>query len=572
MPPLAPRVRDAASSVGIVLAIAAGLAFGAQRWAGVDTPDSSFYATLSLFGDEVTDRAPFPSYFWTRIGVIAPMRALTTIFGPWVGFAAYRALLILLIVAATWLIMRRFTGRTSAAAITIALGTSSVILSYLGNTYLTGAVLAGTVALMAAALSARWWSAIPAGVLLAWLVMANPPGALLAGTLWLAIRIWHLRIYRSPVRKFLGHLALTAGTTILGFLALLQVGRMIFPRMDWFGSYLDAQQITLSNFASATPVWLTDISMIVPLVVLIVSIKTWWMSRQTSTAVPASLAVVVSVTSIAFMLVFNPLMGGIALEAPMYQAMLWPPALTALGCCAACWLPRERWRRAQIGIAIAGLIVVVACGFLTPGMSLILGAAIALVLLAFLVFALHRRPRPGIWVLAAWLALLAGFQLLQNSRGDLGLYYLSPYAWAYQANPVSAKVHESVNAQQWLLDRTTRSDQILVWVDGPWTRGDRELYVAAGMQLWGENRITLEPTLSDAYGRDRLQEVRPSVIAMYGKTMAAVDAFWASLPAVNQPTRPECYDFPWPADPSSDFPTSTGHACLTRLSWPARGA
>ena len=46
------------------LAIAAVTLFTglvSQRWAGLDTPDSSFYASLGLFGDEVTDRSPFPS-------------------------------------------------------------------------------------------------------------------------------------------------------------------------------------------------------------------------------------------------------------------------------------------------------------------------------------------------------------------------------------------------------------------------------------------------------------------------------------------------------------------------------
>ena len=49
-----------------------------QRWAGLDTPDSSFYASLSLFGDEVSDRAPDNSYYWTRLGYIVPVRLLTT--------------------------------------------------------------------------------------------------------------------------------------------------------------------------------------------------------------------------------------------------------------------------------------------------------------------------------------------------------------------------------------------------------------------------------------------------------------------------------------------------------------
>ena len=572
MTSLASRTRQSAGSAGIVVAISAALTLGAQRWAGLDTPDSSFYASLSLFGDEITDRAPFPSYFWTRIGVIAPMRVLTSALGPWAGFAVYRAALILVLIAATWIVVRRSSGRMTAVVVSATIGTSSVVLSYLGNTYLTGTVLAGTAALIACALSSRWWSALPAGALLAWLVMANPPGALLAGTLWLAVRIWLRRVDGMRAGAFAGHLALTAVTFVASFGGFLLVGRAIFPKMDWFGSYLAAQQITLSNFASTSPVWLGDVSLLVPAAVLIVAIKTWWMSRGARAHEAASLGLVISVTSIAFMLVFNPLMGGIALEAPMYQAMLWPPALIALGCCATCWLPKGRWSAPQVAVAAFGITAVVACGFIAPGLSLPIGAVLALVLLAALVFALRWQPRRTIPALAAWLALLAGMQLLQNSRGDIGLYFLSPYAWAYRGNPVSAKVHEAVNAQMWLLDRTSRSDRILVWVDGPWTRGDRELYVAAGMQLWGENRVTLEPTLSDDYGLERLRTVRPTVIAMYGKSMDAVETFWTSLPAVNQPTRPECYDFPWPADPSSDFPTTAGHACLTRLSWPATGA
>ena len=567
-----PRLRSTAGSAGVVLAITAAAVIGSQRWAGLDTPDSSFYATLALYGDEVTDRAPFPSYFWTRLGVIAPMRLLTTILGPWAGFAAYRAILILVIVACCWLVLKRYTGRTTAAVATISVVASSVILSYVGNTYLTGTVLAGTAALIACALTQRSWAALLSGALLAWLVMANPPGALLAGTIWLAISLWSARVRTLAIATSLRNLAVAALAFVVTFAAFLGIGRSIFPRMDWFGAYLDAQQITLSNFASTSPVWLTDVSLLVPAAVLIVTIKAAWTFRRTASAEAASLGLLISATSIGFMLVFNPLMGGIALEAPMYQAMLWPPALIALALSATGWLPTGRWNRRQLATAAVGVAGIIVCGFLAPGLSWLAGLVLVLVLVAILVVALQVQGSRVIPALAAGLALLAGCQLAQNSRGDLGLYYLSPYAWAYQANPVSAKVHEAVNAQDWLLAHTSRRDQILVWVDGPWTAGDRELYVAAGMQLWGENRITLEPTLSDAYGRDRLTQVRPSVIAMYGKTMDAVNAFWASLPPINQPTAPQCYDFPWPADPTTDFPTTAGHACLTRLSWPASGA
>ncbi|MDP1877114.1 MAG: hypothetical protein Q8M17_06110, partial [Actinomycetota bacterium] len=162
--------------------------------------------------------------------------------------------------------------------------------------------------------------------------------------------------------------------------------------------------------------------------------------------------------------------------------------------------------------------------------------------------------------------LLAGAQLLQNSRGDLGLYYLSPYHWAFSANPISERMHTAVNAQEWLLASTEDTDRILLWVGGDWVDGDRELYVVAGMQLWGENRVTLAPTMDDD-GVARLAAGRPSVVAMYAPTMDAIDAFWASLPRELSPTTPDCYDFTWAPNPASPHQVTQGHACLTRVTW-----
>jgi hypothetical protein len=49
--------------------------------------------------------------------------------------------------------------------------------------------------------------------------------------------------------------------------------------------------------------------------------------------------------------------------------------------------------------------------------------------------------------------------------------------------------------------------------------------------------------------------------------MDAVMTFWESIPKENDPTAPICYDYTWPPDSSSDFPTTEGHTCLTQLSW-----
>ena len=559
--PTRERALRAAAPVAIPLAIALAITAIAQRWSGLDTPDSSFYATLALFGDEVTDRAPFTSYYWTRLGYIAPVGLLTNLLGAFPGFLAYKFLLTSAISVSAFLTIRRHTRTWIAAWLTAGVVTSSVILSYLGNSYLTGSVLAGTAILIALASTDKHplASAALAGTTMGWLVMVNPPGVLLAGTIWL-ILAFHTFKTNSDV-PFVKQLALATATTIGAFAAFLAIGRLIFPEMNWFATYLDAQQITLSNFSSPTAVWLQDISLLVPAAVVIITVTNWATARA---SIAAQQALIISASSAAFMLVFNPMMGGIALEASIYQSMLWPPALIALGLSAASRMDDNvSSSRIPMIVAILGIVAIIAAGYVAPGIDFAIGLGLAIITTLVVVLS----PRITTATIITVSTFLASAQLLQNSRDDLGLYYLSPYHWAYASNPVEDKVRTAIESQEWLLGNTTNQDRILLWVDGAWTRGDRELYVAAGMQLWGENRVTLEPTLTDEYGLAQVQSVKPTVLALYGKSMDSIMTFWESIPSQNDPTAPECVEYPWPADPSSDFPTTQGLTCLTELQW-----
>jgi hypothetical protein len=538
----------------LAIALFTGLLSTSQRWAGLDTPDSSFYASLALFGDEVTDRAPIDSYYWTRLGYIVPVRGLTELLGTWPGFAAYRMLLILLLVAGIYITVRRFTGIASAAFLTVMASLSTVVLSYLGNTYLTGSVLAGTSVLIACAMFDGRRAAAVAGVTMGWLCMVHPAGILLAGTVWLALRI--------QARTRFVPLLVAAGATVASFTVFWLVGKAMFPGMDWLAAYVDSDvRRRLSDFASPDAVWLNDISLIVPVAILFAVVVAWFTHRD---EVPAQRALVLSLTSITFMLVFSLLNGGIALEAPMYQAMLWPPALISLALITTLAMPDRRWTKLQTGAGILAVLVVIATGHVTPGLPLVAGWLIALVVVAVFLLASYKGT---IGAIAGLALLLSAAQLLQNSRGDLGLYYLSPYNWAFSANPIEDRIRTAVNTQEWLLAQTTRDDRILSWVDGQWVEGDRELYVVAGMQLWGENLVTLAPTLTSD-DLTRLDTIRPTTLAMYGQSMDAVLRFWSSIPAENLPTVPRCYDFVWTPDPSSDFSVTQGHACLTQLTWP----
>lgn len=540
-------------------AIAIVLVLIARQWSGLDTPDSEFYASLSIFTDQVTDRAPIDSYYWTRLGLIAPQHGLIGLLGIWEGFAAYKAFLTLVITTSIYSTARAFTGVWQATWLTAAAASSSVMLAYLGNPYITGSIMAGTSALIALGIRMGPTSAAISGVVLGWMAMTYPGGALLGGTIWLALVIYRCRTARPAFAYLARLIGYATATTVVTLIAFLLIGRSLFPGLDWLQTYLDASSFDYSVYSSGEWVWLTDISLLVPLSVLVLAAVN--VTRATHRR-PADLALVVSASSIGFILAYAPFFGAHFLEAPPSQAMLWPPAMLAVTLIAVSRISDElppsipHWV-----LALLGLAVIVGAGFLDPGIPFLFGLLIA----GLLVAAVLITPQRTVTTFIAITLLLAGAQLLQNSREARGQFMLDPYAWAYQPNPNEEKIRTSVNAQQWLIDNTLDSDRIGLWVEGPWVQGDRELYSVAAMQLWGENRITLEPTFGDEFSREQLVRLEPTVIAMYGKSMSAIFTFWESLPSAFKATAPTCYDFAWPVDPTSAFPTDVGHTCIVRL-------
>ena len=153
MPSMRPSVQRF-TDLGVVAAIAAGISVASQSWSGFNSPDSEFYASLALFGSDVTDRALEPAYTWTRLGYIVPVRALVTVFGPWVGFEVWRYLLITLIVGSIYA-AGTITGksRVLAGSLSIFVGLNTVVLAFVGNTYLTGTAIAVMFALITVGLS-----------------------------------------------------------------------------------------------------------------------------------------------------------------------------------------------------------------------------------------------------------------------------------------------------------------------------------------------------------------------------------------------------------------------------------
>ena len=534
-----------------------GVLSGAQRWSGWSPPDSSFYLTLGLFGSDVTDRAIDDSYFWTRLGAIVPMRGLTEVLGTWPGLFVFRLALVGLLVTGSFVALRRFSGRMSATFLTLAWCLSTVVLSYLGNPYMTGAVLAGTTALIAAALYSSVRASIVAGVLLGWLATMHQPGFLLAATVWLVICIQRGFQWRRA--------AATAAAGLVTLLAFIGVGTLMFPGLDWLDSIVSSgRDMNYAGLADPSPLWLGDVSLLVPVLATVGCVIVWWTNRSDRAA---QVGLAMSVASVNFMLVFSPIMSGIPLEAPHYAAMLWAPTLLGFSVALTAVLPRESWSPAAV---VAGCLVIAAIlitGRIAPSRSPAFLVALAVVVTLVLIGALRwGSPSTVVVVVAVGLVLASG-QLMQNSREQRGFFYhLTPYVWAFEPNVLSDRAHAAVNVEEWVLANTASTDRVSTWVQGDWFAGDRELYDVAAMQLWGPNRVAMTPQMTPG-DLAQLAVDRPTVIAMYGSSMDGVLRFWSSIPAVNSPTAPQCYDFPWAAYPDSVNPVSEGHACLTHLRW-----
>lgn len=581
-PPLRGRSARLADTAAVV-AVWAFVAFAstAQRWTGLDTPDSEFYATLGLFGHEVTDRAAYPVYYWTRFGTILPVRGMTELFGPWAGYHVFWLLLVAVVVTATFAMTRRFTTRFMAALLSALVSLSTVVLGMLGNPYVSGTAMAATLVLIAATMftlprpgsangdadASRIVAPVVAGLAIGWLLMTNPYATMLAGAVWAVATIvialqWRAGRIAYLIRAVLCGLLGAAAA----FLTLLALGRVEFPGMDWLETNVYWSRV-LNSADYVTDLWSfrRDIVFVVP-VVAMVAVVALAVIRPADRIL--RVAAVLSPAAAAFGIAFLVLSPSNTFEIPHYQALQWPPALAAVVLAVAAVVGRRAapwWVVAAGGVAVLAVIV---AGHWGGTMDLAIGWLLGAVLLAVFVvvcaLAWSRIDRGSTSALLAVVCavgvLFVGFQLLQNAHRPLTFSAESPYANAFTSNDVFAKLDSAQQAEKWLIDSTTGDDTVMVWVDADWSV-DESLLPMAAFQLWGANQITSLPSL---YGPEleRARGLRPTVIAMYGRTKQAIWRFWGALPKEVHRTDPQCTSYPWP-DPQ----VPTAYVCLTHLTW-----
>jgi len=562
------RLRAAMPDLVVVIAMWLLLLWGvgAQWWTGLNAPDSQFSASLVIFGDRVNERAIDPSYYWTRLGYLGPVRALTEVFGIWAGFAIWRALLLLIVLTAVYWVARQLSARPLAAALALFVGLNTMVLGYLGNPYATGTAMAASLALLAIAVAQLRRSpgrrmglvlGAGAGGLLAWLVMLNPYNALLAGCTWLGIRLVGILASRTRVRGLLEELAAIAAGFAVVFLGFIAWGMLLFPGRNWIETYRSWNaRLDYASFISDTTIWTRDSAALVVLLGLLVSLVAIVFVRNRWSAA----AVVCSAVTIGFTLLYMQLIPGPWIEAPHYAAMCWPGALLsivlALGA-----LVGQRPPHLLAWVALPFLVIAMvwaghsaALLSMRQGLLLVLACLVLVVALA-LVRSLSRSAL--VWLLAMLVIAMLGVsaQWLQNGRGNLGIYSQYPMNAAFVDYQAEQLMRSNVAAEEFVLAHTTDEDRIATWTDP-----SRLTATVAAMQLWGiYNNAPGEGALTLA-DQKALRELNPTVLALYAPDREQIDAYFRSIPAWYAPTPLECTAVPYLGIGSPD-----AHVCLTRV-------
>ncbi|PHX60886.1 MAG: hypothetical protein CK552_03495 [Actinobacteria bacterium] len=553
----------------IVAAISIFSAFlsGSRQWAGSNSPDSEFYASLALFGNEVTDRAIEPAYFWTRLGFIAPVRGLISLLGPWAGFALWRFLLIALIVASIYWLIRQVSSRKLASVIALFAALNTMVLSYVGNPYLTGTILAATLLFIALATWCTfgtpriyWLPAFISGATAAWLLMLNPYACFLALSMWVGIRLVGVFVAQTDRWRALLFDAIAAITGFaLSFITFIALGLILFPGLNWVSTYLYWNgRLNYVDFISDPTIWASDIALLVPVSALVIATIAAVTTRGNRWAVTA---VIIALTNIAFTAIYFALVPGPWLEAPHYVAKLWPGSLAAIGLAAAALLQRRNFRSFALLVPLAALPLILWSGRWAEVIERPMGALIALLIcLGFWVAASITRRSGDLTSILAVLTALAitavGMQLLQNGRGLTGIYGQYPFRAAYVDFSGELIMREKIKAEQWIINNTSSADVIGIWTDP-----EHQMAAVAAMQLWGYNNVSTEATLTREEV-DSLELSTPTAIAMYAPTREQVDVFWGSIPPWARPSPPECTTVEIPGIGVQD-----AYVCLTYLRW-----
>ena len=509
------------------------LALGVTLWTKPLTPDSEFYFTLGAFGSDVTDGAAQAAYYWTRVGVVVPLRGLISAFGVDWGYRIWHFVLIGVALAPSYDLIRRLVGRVAAIAGALFILLNLVFLTTLGNTYVTSAIVPlfiAECALLAAAVTAttrrrRTVSLALVGVCVGWVAACNQLAVILA--LGLAL-VGIIAIPRNELRRTIGAIGAAAWAAASIFLAFVFLGSIVFPKFNWWETTrFWTGLLKLSDYHSDDLTWLwTNPALLVP-VLLAIGVAALGLKERGPMQPVLMLTGLLTGVGIAFGAWYQFVADAGFLEFQAYSPYLWGPALTAGAVGVGILVKRSA--PAPLGLAIIAAGLFAGAWFPVGDGIRLWPLGILLALTAVVLMALVNGSRTEIarfLVPAACFLVPFVVQYLQSATGNpAGLKFArAEYHAVLRGNDFHAEYMQDLAVARWVLAQPGLR-KYMVWTANSGLGG------SGAMLFLGPNSVSLDSTITPQ-GTVVTRAIAPSHIILLGQTEIQLDQIRRTLRTV----------------------------------------
>jgi hypothetical protein len=500
-----------------------------NKWNSFFTPDSEFYLSLMVFGNDLVEKVANPSYYWTKSAQVIPEHLISSIFGWEYGLQIVQFIKLFAIAFSSFVIF--FSTRSNfliAFTFVSFLTLNGTMLTMLGNTYVTATAL--TILTVFYAIMKLFLDStenknrkhfISVSIISAVLTFSLFIYPLLTFNLLIIFASYILYSVIINVRSILYHLrvllilGVTAGTT---FSLLLFITKSEFPKQNWLGTIMFyVNNLNPGDYSNDNKysVLFGDFSLLVIGTGAFISIYVI-LNRQNFT--PNTFCVATSqVLLILFALFQIEFLDSAALEASFISAFYWVPSLLITCLYLIEVVPENSFTRLKtilfIWIVFGSFVFLRFLSdhfFKNYSYSIMINVVLisVVVLLVFFQRKFFFGKSFSLQMLFA-LFIYLSFAHFQNSRelSNSAIGRIPYFSSSEDREPDEARGH--IILEKALLSQLNGEEKAVVW-----TPPGSNLVTYAAMHFWGPNSISLGKVISLGEA-NYYKVVRPEKLFIY---------------------------------------------------------
>jgi len=499
-----------------------------NTWNNFFTPDSEFYLSLLVFGNELVEKAINPAYYWTKSAHIIPEHIFSSLFGWELGIQISQFIKLSVIAISSFLIF--YTTRKNlliALTFVIFIILNGTILTMLGNTYVTATALT-TLILVYAILTIfvetfhsrdgrHFFSIICLSGVLASSIFIYPLLTIYIAIILVTYFFWLIISQGATLRYCIKLFSIFSFTSAATFSLNIFITRLVFPNRDWLETVMFyTKNLNASDYSNDRKysILFGDFSLLVIGIGIVISL---YVITHKQSFARNTVGIAISQISLFLCTLFQvQFFDSSALEASFFSSFFWIPSLLITCLYFVEVFPGFSFSQLNsflCSILILGCFILLRFwsddSFRNTSFSFVLNAFIVL-LIAFLVF-FHSKFSLSSMISFNFIVVFIvylSFAHFQNSRelSSSAVGRIPYFSSGENREPDKAKVH--VNLEKTLLSQLGGEKAVV------WTPPGSNLVTYAAMHFWGPNSISTRDELSTDEG-NYFKVLRPEKLFVY---------------------------------------------------------